>query len=127
MSRQRGGFVASHPDPEVSRPTGAVHQIDRVGAFTPKPVDVDSLGPGEVGFLTASIKSVADCRVGDTLTDDRRPADAPLPGFKPSVPVVFCGLFPVDAAQFEDLRDGKLFHGRIAYHRSQRQAKVCPT
>jgi GTP-binding protein LepA len=85
--------------------TGAVHQIDRVGAFTPKPVDVDSLGPGEIGFLTASIKSVADCQVGDTLTDDRRPTDAPLPGFKPSVPVVFCGLFPVDAADFEDLRD----------------------
>jgi GTP-binding protein LepA len=85
--------------------TGAVHQIDRVGAFTPKPVDVDSLGPGEVGFITASIKSVSDCQVGDTLTDDRRPAAAALPGFKPSVPVVFCGLFPVDAADFEDLRD----------------------
>ena len=85
--------------------TGAVHQIDRVGAFTPKPVDVDSLGPGEIGFLTASIKSVADCQVGDTLTDDRRPTAEPLPGFKPSVPVVFCGLFPVDAADFEDLRD----------------------
>jgi GTP-binding protein LepA len=85
--------------------TGAVHQVDRVGAFTPKTVDVAELGPGEVGFLTASIKSVADCQVGDTLTEDRRPAAEPLPGFKPSVPVVFCGLFPVDAADFEDLRD----------------------
>jgi GTP-binding protein LepA len=85
--------------------TGAVHQVDRVGAFTPKPIDVAELGPGEVGFLTASIKSVADCQVGDTLTEDRRPATEPLPGFKPSVPVVFCGLFPVDANDFEDLRD----------------------
>jgi GTP-binding protein LepA len=85
--------------------TDAVHQVDRVGAFTPKPIDVAELGPGEVGFLTASIKSVADCRVGDTLTEDRRPAAEPLPGFKPSVPVVFCGLFPVDANDFEDLRD----------------------
>jgi GTP-binding protein LepA len=85
--------------------TGAVHQVDRVGAFTPKTVDVPELGPGEVGFLTASIKSVADCQVGDTLTEERRPAAEPLPGFKPSVPVVFCGLFPVDAADFEDLRD----------------------
>ncbi len=85
--------------------TGGLHQIDRVGVFAPKPTEVDSLGPGEVGFITASIKSVADCQVGDTLTDERRPAPAALPGFKPSVPVVFCGLFPVDAADFENLRD----------------------
>ena len=85
--------------------TGGVHQVDRVGVFTPKPVDADSLGPGEVGFITASIKHVADTQVGDTLTEDRRPAAQPLPGFKPSVPVVFCGLFPVDAADFEDLRE----------------------
>jgi GTP-binding protein LepA len=85
--------------------TGSVHHVERVGIFTPKPEDVAELGPGEVGFITASIKAVADCRIGDTITDDRRPADAALPGFKPSVPVVFCGLFPVDAADYPDLRD----------------------
>jgi GTP-binding protein LepA len=67
-------------------------------------VDVDELGPGEIGFLTASIKEVADTRVGDTITDDRKPVSQALPGFRPAIPVVFCGLFPVDAAQFEDLR-----------------------
>src|SRR5207302_1249067 len=66
--------------------------------------DVDGLGPGEIGFITASIKEVADTRVGDTITDDRKPTDAPLPGFRPAQPVVFCGLFPVDAADFESLR-----------------------
>ena len=86
--------------------TGAVHNVDRVGVFTPKGVMVESLGPGEIGFITAAIKSVADCKVGDTLTDDRRPTEAPLPGFKPTQPVVFCGLFPVDAAEYEDLREG---------------------
>ena len=86
--------------------TGAVHGVDRVGVFTPKGVMVESLGPGEIGFITAAIKSVADCKVGDTLTDDRRPTEAPLPGFKPTQPVVFCGLFPVDAAEYEDLREG---------------------
>jgi GTP-binding protein LepA len=85
--------------------TGAVHPVDRVGVFTPKPVVVESLGPGEVGFITAAIKAVADCKVGDTITDERRPANAPLAGFKPSVPVVFCGLFPTDAAEFEKLRE----------------------
>jgi GTP-binding protein LepA len=84
--------------------TGATYEVDRVGVFTPKMVDVDEVGPGEIGFLTASIKQVADTRVGDTITDDRRPVQQPLPGFRPAVPVVFCGLFPVDAAQFEDLR-----------------------
>src|SRR3546814_5923273 len=72
--------------------TGATHLVDKVGAFTPKMVNLPELGPGELGFINASIKSVADCRVGDTITDDRRPAAKPLPGFKPSVPVVFCGL-----------------------------------
>jgi GTP-binding protein LepA len=72
--------------------------------MTPKMVPVTSLGPGEIGFITASIKEVADTRVGDTITDDRRPTDKALPGFKPAQPVVFCGLFPVDAADFEDLR-----------------------
>ncbi|MCX8502290.1 MAG: translation elongation factor 4 [Alphaproteobacteria bacterium] len=85
--------------------TGAVHPIDRVGVFTPKPVNVESLGPGDVGFITAGIRHVADCAVGDTITDEKRPATAPLAGFKPSVPVVFCGLFPTDAANFEHLRE----------------------
>jgi len=84
--------------------TGAAYEVDRVGVFTPKMVDVEELGPGEIGFLTASIKQVADTRVGDTITDDRKPVTTPLPGFRPAIPVVFCGLFPVDAAQFEDLR-----------------------
>jgi GTP-binding protein LepA len=85
--------------------TGALHQIDRVGVFTPKGVMVERLGPGEIGFITASIKHVADCKVGDTITEERRPAAEPLPGFKPSLPVVFCGLFPTDAADFERLRE----------------------
>jgi GTP-binding protein LepA len=84
--------------------TGAAYEVDRIGVFTPKMINVDELGPGEIGFLTASIKEVADTRVGDTITDDRKPVAEPLPGFRPAVPVVFCGLFPVDAAQFEDLR-----------------------
>ena len=84
--------------------TGAAYDVDRVGVFTPKLVHVEELGPGEIGFLTGSIKEVADTRVGDTITDDRKPVREPLPGFRPAIPVVFCGLFPVDAAQFEDLR-----------------------
>jgi GTP-binding protein LepA len=84
--------------------TGAAYEIDRVGVFTPKLLNVQELGPGEIGFLTASIKEVADTRVGDTITDDRKPVSEALPGFRPAIPVVFCGLFPVDAAQFEDLR-----------------------
>ncbi len=85
--------------------TGASHNIERVGFFTPKRQQCDELVPGEVGYITAGIKSVADCKVGDTITDDRKPADKPLPGFKPSVPVVFCGLFPTDTAQYENLRE----------------------
>jgi GTP-binding protein LepA len=90
--------------------TGATHPVDRVGVFTPKGLLVDELGPGEIGFITAAIKSVADCKVGDTLTDDRNPTTEALPGFKPSVPVVFCGLFPVDSSDYEALREslGKL-------------------
>lgn len=84
--------------------TGAKYQVDRVGVITPKMIMVDSLGPGELGFITASIKEVADTRVGDTITDEKRPTANALPGFKPAQPVVFCGLFPVDAADFEDLR-----------------------
>jgi GTP-binding protein LepA len=85
--------------------TSAVHSVERVGVFTPKGVAVEALGPGEVGFITAGIKTVADCRVGDTITEDRRPAATALPGFKPLQPVVFCGLFPTDAADYERLRD----------------------
>jgi GTP-binding protein LepA len=85
--------------------TGASHQVERVGVFTPKGVAAPELGPGEIGFLTAGIKAVADCRVGDTITEDRRPTAAPLPGFQPVQPVVFCGLFPTDAADYEKLRD----------------------
>src|SRR5215475_2614985 len=84
--------------------TNASYEVDRVGVFTPKLVDTAELGPGEIGFITASIKEVADTRVGDTITDDRKPANAPLPGFRPAQPVVFCGLFPVDAADFETQR-----------------------
>ena len=90
--------------------TGGAYTIDQVGIFRPKKETVASLTPGEIGFFTASIKEVADTRVGDTLTEERRPCAEALPGFKPAQPVVFCGLFPVDAAEFEDLRDamGKL-------------------
>ena len=84
--------------------TGATHRIDKVGVFTPKATDVEYLGPGEVGFFTASIKEVADAAVGDTITDEKKPTAEALKGFKEVVPVVFCGLFPVDAADFEDLR-----------------------
>ncbi|HEY1722278.1 MAG TPA: translation elongation factor 4 [Magnetospirillaceae bacterium] len=84
---------------------GATYEVDRVGYFTPKLVTSDGLYPGEMGFMQASIKAVADCRVGDTVTEERRPAEQALPGFKPSVPVVFCGLFPIDAADFEELRE----------------------
>ena len=84
--------------------TGAVHEVDTVGIFTPKLVNWGELGPGELGFFTGSIKEVADTAVGDTITEDRRQTEAPLPGFRPAVPVVFCGIFPVDAADFENLR-----------------------
>ncbi|MBX3494084.1 MAG: translation elongation factor 4, partial [Parvibaculum sp.] len=90
--------------------TGGAYAIDQVGIFRPKKESVASLTPGEIGFFTASIKEVADTRVGDTVTDEKRPCANALPGFKPAQPVVFCGLFPVDAAEFEDLREamGKL-------------------
>ncbi len=83
----------------------AVYQVERVGVFTPKQLLVDTLGPGEVGFITAQIKQVADTQVGDTITDEKRGTPTPRPGFKPAQQVVFCGLFPVDAAQFDDLRE----------------------
>ena len=85
--------------------TGATHLVDRVGVFTPKLTEIDSLGPGQLGFFTAAIKTVADTHVGDTITEDRNPTPTPLDGFKPSVPVVFCGLFPIDAADYEQLRE----------------------
>lgn len=84
--------------------TSASYDIDKVGVFTPKMTDVAELGPGEIGFFTGSIKEVADTRVGDTITEEKRQTAEMLPGFKPAQPVVFCGLFPVDAADFEDLR-----------------------
>jgi GTP-binding protein LepA len=85
--------------------TDGSYQIERVGIFRPKQEMLDQLGPGEVGFFTAAIKEVADTRVGDTITDEKNPTAKALPGFKPAQPVVFCGLFPVDAAEFEDLRE----------------------
>jgi GTP-binding protein LepA len=85
--------------------TDASHTIERVGVFGPKPTSVDDLGPGEMGFINAGIKTVSDAKIGDTITDDRKPAEEALPGFKPSVSVVFCGLFPLDAGEFTDLRE----------------------
>ena len=85
--------------------SGGSYQVERVGVFRPKQEMLSELGPGEIGFFTAAIKQVADTRVGDTVTDEKNPTAAPLPGFKPVQPVVFCGLFPVDAADFEDLRE----------------------
>jgi len=89
---------------------GAVHPVEQVGVFTPKKVPVNELSAGEMGYIVAGIKQVADCNVGDTITEEKRPCIKPLPGFKPSQPVVFCGLYPVDASDFEHLRDslGKL-------------------
>jgi len=97
---------------------GAAHSVEQVGVFTPKMVPTGDLGPGEMGFITAAIKTVADCNVGDTITDDRAPATSALPGFKPSIPVVWCGLFPVDADDFEHLRDslGKLRLNDASFH-----------
>lgn len=83
----------------------ATYQIDKVGVFTPKMQDVDALYPGEIGFITASIKSVSDCHIGDTITDNKLPCSEPLQGFKPSVPVVFCSIFPVDSSQYDNLKD----------------------
>ena len=85
--------------------TGSSYTVDSLGIFTPKILNVDSMGPGEIGFFTASVKTVADCNVGDTITDDKKPTNSMLEGFKPSIPVVFCGLFPTDSADFSDLKD----------------------
>ena len=96
--------------------TNAAYDLERVGYFTPKMTAVDELGPGEIGFITAAIKEVADTRVGDTITDDKKPITEMLPGFKPAIPVVFCGLFPVDADDFEDAARGD---GQAAAERRQ--------
>ena len=98
--------------------SGAIHTIEQVGVFTPKMIPMDDLGPGEMGYITAAIKTVADCNVGDTITDDRVPAAEALPGFKPSIPVVWCGLYPIDADDFEKLRDslGKLRLNDASFH-----------
>jgi GTP-binding protein LepA len=85
--------------------TNAVYGVDKLAVLKPQMVDIEELGPGEIGIWTGSIKQVRDTRVGDTITSERKGCDTPLPGFKPAQPVVFCGLFPVDAADFEDLRD----------------------
>jgi GTP-binding protein LepA len=96
----------------------AAHVVEQVGVFAPKMIPVDDLGPGEMGYITAAIKTVADCNVGDTITDDRLPAAEPLAGFKPSIPVVWCGLYPIDADDFEKLRDslGKLRLNDASFH-----------
>tara|TARA_B110000263_G_scaffold244352_1_gene252267 strand:- start:888 stop:2690 length:1803 start_codon:yes stop_codon:yes gene_type:complete len=84
---------------------GVTHTIDRVGIFSPKITEVEYLGPGEIGFINSGIKSVSDCKVGDTITDEKNPTSEALPGFKPSQPVVFCGMFPVDSDEYEHMRD----------------------
>ncbi|MGY9046034.1 elongation factor 4 [Puniceibacterium antarcticum] len=85
--------------------TGGTYDIDRIGVYRPAMFEVKELGPGEIGYITAQIKQVRDTRVGDTITTEKKGCEVALPGFKPSIPVVFCGLFPVDANDFEDLRD----------------------
>ncbi len=98
--------------------SGGTYNIEQVGIFRPKPEKVDQLGPGEVGYFTGAIKTVADTSVGDTITEERRPAAEPLVGFKPSVPVVFCGMFPTDTGQYEELRDSlqKLHLNDASFH-----------
>ncbi|USO02764.1 MAG: elongation factor 4 [Alphaproteobacteria bacterium] len=98
--------------------TSRVYDIDQLGIFTPKKVYQDTLEPGEIGFFTASIKEVADCKIGDTITEEKRQTKEILPGFKPSVPVVFCGLFPEDASDFEQLRESlkKLHLNDASFH-----------
>jgi GTP-binding protein LepA len=98
--------------------SGSVHTIEQVGVFNPKLEPMESLGPGEMGYLTAAIKTVADTNVGDTITDDRNPAFEALAGFKPSIPVVWCGLYPVDADDFEKLREslGRLRLNDSSFH-----------
>ncbi len=80
--------------------------IEKVGVFTPKPTDEETLQPGQIGFIITGIKSLSETKVGDTICDAANPISDPLPGFKPSKPVVFCGLFPVDSSEYEKLKDG---------------------
>ena len=105
-----------HEDPSHGQRRGL--SVEQVGIFTPKPEKIAELGPGEIGYFTASIKTVAETQVGDTVTEDRRPTIKALPGFKPSVPVVFCGLFPVDSADYDDLRESleKLHLNDASFH-----------
>ena len=97
---------------------GVTYQVEQVGIFTPKPTKVDQLNPGEMGYITAAIKRVADTSVGDTITDERDPALEALPGFQPSIPVVWCGLFPIDSSEYETLRDAleKLHLNDASFH-----------
>lgn len=97
---------------------GSSYLVDQVGIFTPKQKPLTSLTPGEVGYIISGIKQVADCKIGDTITEERRPCAEPLPGFKPSIPVVFCGLFPTDASDFENLKQslGKLRLNDASFH-----------
>src|SRR6185437_6433413 len=97
---------------------GSTHFSEQVGVFTPRMEAAEDLGPGEMGYITAAIKTVAECNIGDTITDDRMPATEPLPGFTPSIPVVWCGLHPVDADEFEKLRAslGKLRLNDASFH-----------
>lgn len=106
--------------------TRAVRDIDRVGMFTPKPVVIDSLGPGEMGFITAAIKDISETQVGDTITEEKRPCAQKLPGFKPSIPMVFCSLFPVDAGDFNVLKDslGKLKLNDASLHFEPEQSQA---
>ena len=98
--------------------TGAEYDVDRVGYFTPKKVEIKELGVGEVGFITAGVKNIHDTKIGDTITDAKKPAAEPLAGFKPSIPVVFCGLYPTDSANFEHLREslGRLALNDASFH-----------
>ena len=97
--------VLSRGDKVKMFSNGSIHSVDRIGVFRPEMQSAEQLGPGEIGFITASIKQVRDTRVGDTITHEKKGTEEPLPGFNPSQPVVFCGLFPVDSSEFEDLRE----------------------
>src|SRR5258707_249013 len=105
----------------------ASYDLDKVGVFTPKPKDVAELGPGEIGFIIAGIKTIADCKVGDTITDDRKPASEMLAGFKPSGPAVVCGLFPADATEFGQLRESlsKRRRDDSSFHFEPQSSSAC--
>ena len=97
---------------------GTTHNVDRVGTFSPKMTDVDALYPGELGYITASIKSIGETKVGDTITSEKNPTEKALDGFKPSVPVVFCSFFPLDSSEYENLKEslGKLQLNDASFH-----------